>query len=193
MSNVKDKHPLVIGTCDSDGNEGEGFTIFKNADEEVVRQIKEMKISSETFNYNNHKNSKVVNRLSDDEFLCIDDDGKHFILDNDWYEEVLHDNILNEINNKFNVAECLIKTFGDLYTESGELISFVRHTEVETYNGLGRVSYTQGGISIDTWRGITVSEKIAGDWGQIMFAHLDTNGNIAVSYTHLTLPTNREV
>ena len=53
--------------------------------------------------------------------------------------------------------------------------------------------------SVDALRGLTVAAMLLvndpGDWGHVFapLEHAAWNGCTPVSYTHLTLPTNREV
>ena len=61
----------------------------------------------------------------------------------------------------------------------------------------GLVTFTWGNVSaIDRESGLFVIKPSGVDYDKLtpeMMVVMDLNGNKAVSYTHLTLPTNREV
>lgn len=42
-------HPLVLGRCSKDSEEGEGYTIFKNTNEEMVKNIKTIDVPTDTW------------------------------------------------------------------------------------------------------------------------------------------------
>jgi hypothetical protein len=167
------KNELVLGKCPVN----EGYTVYKNTDEEMVKQIKEMKVSKENFSTWNHKNCKIVQVLNDKQNLCQDEDGEFFTIDNDEIEDGLKDNLIEAINKKFDVVEVLNKVISPIYDRDGYMRIAFRGNPEARYDDLLRVGSTEVGYNISTYRGIELTKK-KGEWGSLMFCHLNKDGNI---------------
>lgn len=167
------KNELVLGKS----KKGDGYTVFKNLDEAMVNEIKNFQMPVTVFNAHNHHNSKIVQVLNDKQNLCIDDSNEYFIATNDAIQDYLKTNKLNAINQKFSVVEALKKSIGSLYNYSGFCeFKFTKNNKV-SYDDLGSIGYSEIGIELSTYGGITVSEK-SGKWSSIMFCYLNEDGNI---------------
>lgn len=73
-------HPLALGKSTKNGEEGEGYTIFKNTNKELMSKIKALDKTSETWKEGRYEGlCKVVKDLNDTQRLCIDEAGEYFI------------------------------------------------------------------------------------------------------------------
>lgn len=200
---LKTKHPLVIGKCAKDSEEGDGYTIFKNTDEELVKKIKSVTIPKDTwiedggFMSNGAEGvCRVDKKLNDEQFLCIDEHGTYFIKEADSFSETNRRDLLQKINEEFSSAKILNDSLGPLYTYDGYgTVKFLMYDEYlknawsdykenedrihemhRPYDSMGRVYAVETGIYLDTYSGIHVS------YGEIdthgMFCHINEDGNV---------------
>lgn len=189
-------HSLVLGECGPIGGlEGKGYTIFKNTDEELVAQIKALNKVSDTWQEYRFKGlCKIAQKLNETQCLCVDEAGVYFIKKFSEFASTSIDNLLNEINNKFDVSEYISDLIGPLYTQDGyKKISFVSYKKqleeykehenfkniehiFEGWNAMGRVTSKEVGVHLDTYRGIALSQGECG--GSSMFCHFNQDGNI---------------
>jgi len=199
----KTKNSLILGKCSKDSEEGEGYTIFKNLDEDMVAQIKEMDQPSDTwiekqsmFNGMAKGVSKIDKKLNDKQFLCVDEHGHYFIKNADSFGDTNRSALLQKINDKFNVADVLNQSIGPLYTRDGfGVIKFMKYDEYlketwtdfeenreridslhNNYDAHGRIYSKEYGAHIETYGGLFISEGEIG--GSAMFCHLNEDGNI---------------
>jgi len=196
MEKTKTKNPLVLGSCSRDSDEGTGFTIYKNTNEDIVNKIKSIEISTDTFTEWGKKGEcKIQNDLGNGQFLCVDEDGKNFVKDADSFESTNRTKLLDEINDKYNVAELMNEALGPLYINSGYgrvifekydtyykriFPDFEEHKEelksrMYKHGEMGRINSSEIGVHLNTWRGITLTEGEIG--GSSMFCHLNEDGN----------------
>lgn len=173
-------HPLVIRQTTDKDIQGEGYTIFKNTDKELVDNIKALNTEGGTWEEYGYKGQcKIDKVLNNTQRLCVDEDGKYFIKDVGEFQETKQVNLLNAINRKFNVAEYLNTL--NLYSEDGyRKIQFINNgigLRGADYDSHGKISCDEIGIKIDTHNGIYITEGNCG--GSSMFCHFDVDGNIA--------------
>ena len=95
----KNKHQLVLGTCAKNSEEGEGYTIFKNTNQDIVGQIKAMNVPSDTwiedgFMTGAKGNCKIDKKLNDKQFLCIDEHGHYFVKDSESFKDTNRKDLL---------------------------------------------------------------------------------------------------
>ena len=120
-------HPLVLGRCAKNSEEGEGYTIFKNTNEELVKKIKAVTVPADTWieksggwPHNGAKGvCKVDRQLNDTQFLCVDEHGHYFLKEADTFEESSKKDLLQKINDEFSAADILTESLGTLYTSNG--------------------------------------------------------------------------
>lgn len=196
----KIKHPLVLGTCAKDSEEGEGYTIFKNTNQDMVEQIKAMNVPSDTWVEDDwatgaNGKCKIDKKLNDTQFLCIDEHGHYFVKDSESFKETNRRELLEKINDKFNVADVLNETITPLYTRDGYgTITFEKYDThykdkwenydeervkqiMGKYDSHGRINSVIKGAHLNSWNGLILVEgEIDGD---AMFCHLTEDGNIA--------------
>ncbi|MHA1483132.1 MAG: hypothetical protein ACTSQA_06820, partial [Candidatus Heimdallarchaeaceae archaeon] len=87
MEKTKTKNPLVLGSCSRDSDEGTGFTIYKNTNEDIVNKIKSIEISTDTFTEWGKKGEcKIQNDLGNGQFLCVEKKKKNSVKDADSFE-----------------------------------------------------------------------------------------------------------
>jgi hypothetical protein len=108
-------HPLVLGTCAKNSDEGEGYTIFKNTNQNIVDEIKSLNVPSDTWVEDNWVTGakgkcKIDKKLNDKQFLCIDEHGHYFVKDSESFKATSKRDLLQKINDKFNVADVLNET-----------------------------------------------------------------------------------
>jgi len=188
-------HPLVLGQCAKNSEEGEGYTIFKNTNKSLVAEIKALDKASDTWKEYNYKGlCKVEKELNSTQRLCVDEDGKYFIKNVKDFANTSKNNLLDEINNKFDVAEHINNLIGPLYTSDGyKKIEFTSYKDVlkenaghkniaaleSHYSGwgaMGRVTSKEVGVHLNTYNGISLHEGELG--GSSMFCHFNKDGNI---------------
>jgi len=193
-------HPLILGSCNKDSEEGEGYTIFKNTNDKIVEEIKKMNSSSDNWIEDNQMTGakgqcKIEKKLNNTQFLCIDEHGHYFIKDSKSFKTTNRRGLLQKINDKFNVAEVLNETIAPLYTRDGYgTITFEKYdtfykrlwgsdyddekmkSHMGNYDSHWRISAVTNGAYLDTYEGIILIEgeiKMSG-----MFCHLTEDGNI---------------
>lgn len=166
---------LILGPSKTN----EGYTIFKNADTNMVNEIKNFKMPISTFSTHYHKNSKIVQVLNEYQNLCVDEKNEYFIASDKNIERYIQEDKLNCVNQKFNIVEAIKKTFGTLYNSDGySEISFSRTQNANVgFNNLGEMMYSEIGIKLETWQGIAIYEK-SNNWSRGMFCFLNEEGNI---------------
>lgn len=196
-------HPLVLGRCSKNSDEGEGYTIFKNTNEEMVKKIKAVTVPQDTwiekdgFMTGGAKGvSRVEKKLNDTQFLCVDEHGHYFIKKADTFEESSNTDLLQKINEEFDAAEILTESLGELYTDNGYgVVKFMGFKEYlkekwddyadnkkkiedmhRPYGSMGRIYSTEIGAYLDTYGGIILSEGEIG--GSSMFCHINKDGNV---------------
>lgn len=191
-----EKHPLVIGESKTNS----GYTVFKNTDEELVKKIKALNVPSDTWIENGFMTGakgkcRVDKKLSDTQFLCVDEHGHYFVKDADSFEDTNREELLNKINTEFNVADYLNKNL-NLYSHSGhEKISFEHYKEyfkrfpdyeeniervdfmMSGYDSHGRINSKFSGVALYTFESIVLVE---GDnlSSSSMFCYFNEDGNI---------------
>jgi len=199
MVTSKDKHSLVLGNCAKNSEEGEGYTIFKNTNQEIVEQIKAMNVPSDTWVEDNWSTGakgvcKIDKKLNDTQFLCIDEHGHYFVKDSESFKATGRKDLLQKINEKFNAADVLNEVIAPLYTRDGYgTITFERYdtyyknkwadydeekmkSHMGGYDSHGRILAVTNGAKLDTYNGIILIE---GDIdGDSMFCHFNEDGNI---------------
>lgn len=174
------KKDLILGSC----KENPGYTIFKNTNEDIVNKIKSKAtpedgylLADSTFDAYIHTGCKIVQKLSGNQNLCIDDQNKNFVLTDEEIKEHYRHKFLQEINDEFDLPTIIKDSLGDLYSKDGMYkLSFIVNKE-NRYDNLFRMTYRHIGINFEDWRGISLREK-SGEWGSIMFCHLNEDGNI---------------
>lgn len=172
-------HPLVLGRSSKTGAEGEGYTIFKNTDEELLKKIKALNVPIDTFKeYGKKGNCKIVQELNDVQRLCVDEAGEYFIKKEHTFAETKTENLLNEINKKFSVSAYL-NTIPMFSNDGYRKITFTEHGGLmgEGWHSLGRVMSHETGVYLNTYRGIELIEGNCG--GTAMFCHFNVDGNVA--------------
>lgn len=195
----KKAHPLVLGTCAKNSEEGEGYTIFKNTNQNIVEQIKAMNVPSDTWTEDGFMTGargqcRIDKKLNDTQFLCIDEHGHYFVKKAESFKNSNRKYLLEKINDKFNVADVLNEVFAPLYTRDGYgTITFEKYDThyknkwddydeekmkqiMGKYDSHGRISSSIKGAHLFTWRGLILIEGDKG--GSSMFCHLGEDGNI---------------
>lgn len=199
ISENKNKHQLVLVTCAKNSEEGEGYTIFKNTNQDIVEQIKAMNVPSDTWAEDNWVTGangvcKIDKKLNDKQFLCVDEHGHYFVKDSESFATTGRRELLQKINDNFNVADVLNETIAPLYTRDGYgTITFEKYdtyykkkwddyddekvnAHMGGYDSHGRVIAVINGAHLDTYRGLILIEgNLDGD---AMFCHLTEDGNI---------------
>lgn len=168
---AKTTHPSIIKKHD-------GYTTYKNGDAEMVKKIKEFKPTSENFTWCQHSKSNIVNEINAKDLLCIDDDGNHFVIEKEDLDASIAGGLLQSINEKFSVADAIKSTFGTLYSSDGYRTLVVKDKSSAAYDNIDKCMSSEVGVKISTYRGFELSEDSEGEWGSLMFCHLDINGNI---------------
>lgn len=159
------------------GND-EGFTIYKNSNEEMVKQIQNIKIPRENFNTHRHKNANIAQILNENQNLCIDENKEYFIATNKDIDGYTENNLLNEINNRFNVIDAIQDTFGDIYSNDGlSKINFHYNMDL-SYNEVCRIGNSQEGFAFYCDDNNITLKQLNNDFSHIMFCHLNKEGNI---------------
>lgn len=199
MSTKTNTHPLVLGTCAKNSEEGEGFTIFKNTKQDIVEQIKAMNIPSETWTEGSWMTGakgkcKIEKKLNDKQFLCVDEYGHYFVKDSESFKDSSRRDLLQKINDKFNVSDVLNEIISPIYTSDGYgTITFERYdnyykkkwadydeekmkSHMGSYDSHGRISAVITGAHLDTYSGIILVEGEIG--GDAMFCYFTEDGNI---------------
>jgi hypothetical protein len=199
MNTKTNTHPLVLGTCAKDSEEGDGYTIFKNTNQKIVDEIKAINMPSDTWVEDNwvtgaRGQCKIEKKLNDKQFLCVDEHGHYFVKDSESFAATGRRELLQKINEKFNVADVLNEIIAPLYTRDGYgTIRFERYdtyykklwadydedkmkSHMGSYDSHGRISAVITGANLDTYRGLILVEGEIG--GDSMFCHLTEDGNI---------------
>lgn len=199
ITDNKNKYQLVLGACAKNSEEGEGYTIFKNINEDIVEQIKAMNVPSDTWVEDNWTTGakgkcKIDKKLNDKQFLCVDEHGHYFVKDSESFKDTNRKELLEKINDKFNVADVLNETLAPLYTRDGYgTITFEKYDTyyknkwddydeekmksiMGKYDSHGRISSSIKGAHLFTWNGLILIEGDNG--GSSMFCHLNEDGNI---------------
>lgn len=179
---IKQKPITVIGHGEK-GTDIEGYTIFKNHDEELVAKIKAVTIPEDTFEYDGfnypecHGTCKIEQEL-DGQLMCIGPNGKRFFLDPEEYKIMREEELLKKINELYPVYKYFNENFGniigdtkitlfdkskqkgDYFNRYDDQIAIISQLEIEDYDeDLFSISY----------------QEKAG--GRIMFCFFDENGN----------------
>lgn len=176
----KTKPITVIGKGEKD-SDIQGYTIFKNHDEELVAKIKAVTISEDTFEYDNMFFAGIevtcrVEKEMDGQLLCIGPKNKRFFLDHDEYKEIRKTELLNKINNLYPVHKYWNQNFGEKF---GDKIIKISGSDKEMrYDDLEKVSQIESELSIDMDRkNMSVWLSLNTEWASVMFCHFDTEGN----------------
>lgn len=168
------KEELILGECP----DNKGYTIYKNADLEMVEAIKNFKLPRENFIYFRHNGCNIVQVLNETQNLCIDENKEYIIITNEEIDKTLSKNLINEINAKFSLKNAIQRSFGDLYDKDGFMKKRINVNENGKPGDLGSVSYSDVGLDLRVSNDqIRLLEK-NGDWSSIMFCHLNKDGNI---------------
>jgi hypothetical protein len=174
-------HPLVLSVTKQNRDTGEGHTIFKNTDEVLIAKIKALNVQSDTW-IEHHRSGecKIVQVLNEKQRLCVDESNIYFLKNVEDFESTRKENLLNNINSKFNAASQLNKSLGDLYTSDGYRKVTFTGTKAKllgaAWQSYGEVSYEELGIRLETHGGIKLYEGLIG--GRGMNCHFNEEGNI---------------
>lgn len=173
-----EKHNLIIG---KDQN-NEGYTLFRNLDTVMVEAIKALEYDRGVFNTHQYQNAKIERQLSDTQTLCIDQNGRYFILNNNEFDSIFRDDRIKLINQNFRVDEAIAKSLGTLITEDGQLEVKIQHINVGGgMRPFDAVSSGEYGLYVRTG-GIHSHDIYAtesnGDSSRGMFCKLNEDGNI---------------
>ena len=116
--------------------------------------------------------------------MCLDGKGKYFIASNAQIDDCLKENLLVEINKKFNVADALNESIGTLYSKDGlSHINFCLRIYSDMpadriyYDDFGRIFTKVSGFILSNYKGICLSENCE-RLGSAMFCYLNEDGNI---------------
>lgn len=176
------KHPLVLGKCSKDSEEGDGYTIYKNTNEEIVNEIKALQIDTDTWEeWGVPGKCRVAQELNEKQRLCVNEEGHYFVKDVDSFKRTNRNKILTIINKKFDAAEVLTNSLGPLYTKDGYKKVFFKSRKKgmfgrDTYDEHGKVLSEEIGVDLNTYSGIVLSEGVLDS--RFMFCHIDESGNV---------------
>lgn len=161
----------------------EGYTIFKNHDEELVAKIKAVTIPEDTFEYDGfhypecHGTCKIEQEL-DGQLMCIGPNKKRFFLDPKEYKEMREEELLKKINTLYPVYKYFNKNFGEVIGETKITLFDTSKNKGDYFNKYDDQIAIQSELEISDYDpnhfSISYAEK---NGGRIMFCFFDENGN----------------
>ena len=187
----------IIGKTDKNNPAGKGYTIYRNSNEELVKAIKAVKPTPTDFKHGFHENVNIVKKLDDTQYLCLDGSGDYLVIKESELADSKGDNLLDDINNQFDVSEHILDSIGPLYTEDGyrrvEFSSYKKvleknkdHENIDNllwifkgWDSMDRVTSNHVGVQLNVGNDISLMNTINSDYsGSSMFCHFDKDGNI---------------
>ncbi len=177
---VQQTKPITVLGKGSEDSDIEGYTIFKNHDEELVKKIKSVKLSEDSFEYEGFMNGIFgtckIEKEIDGQLQCIGPKNKRFFLDPEEYKEIRERELLNKINRLYPVSDYFNDNFGNVIGETK--IKVITLDKEANYNALDKVMAIESELEISDYNENIFSVSFSeGRGGSIMFCHFDINGN----------------
>ena len=153
----------------------DGYTTFKNHDEDLVAKIKAVTLEEESFQNWNDDKCTIDKSLSDTQYLCKVSGGEFFTLNKERYKEGRKEELINKINNLYPVHRHWESNFGSI-SDGYDRIGVIGSDDGK-HDDLQKVSQVNREVSVSDYYGIEVLADMDGVWSQIMFCHFDVDGN----------------
>lgn len=158
----------------------DGYTVFKNHDQELVRKIKAIRISDDTFENEEGENSKIETDI-DGQYICLNlVTKKRFVIDHEEFQELRKNQLLNEINRQYPIGQYWTQNFGRMF---GDTLITVHTPEREEgdeicFNDFLSASFSETDfqylLDVDD-DGITMNASPG--WSSNLYCHFDKDGN----------------
>jgi hypothetical protein len=164
---------------DDDDCHRNGYTVFKNHDQELVRKIKAVRLPEDSFEYDG--NTSKIETDIDGQYICLNlVTGKRFVIDHEEYPEIIKNQLLNTINRQYPIGKYWHQNFGTMF---GDSVITVKSPELEEgdvfeYNDFLSSSYNEVDfaylLSVDE---DGMSMNASPGWSSNLYCHFDTDGN----------------
>jgi hypothetical protein len=184
MINTQTKQkPITVIGHGKKGSDIEGYTIFKNHDEELVAKIKAVTISENTFEYYGfnypecHGTCKIEQEL-DGQLMCIGPNKKRFFLDPEEYKEMRKEELLKKINTLYPVYKHFNENFGEVIGATKITLFDKSKNKSDLFNRYDDQISIESELKINDYDEDIFSIYYSNEFGgSIMFCFFDENGN----------------